>query len=115
MVKAHTNPLRGAMVTIALESGAPSSKITGRRLPRVNVERGIGRCPIQGRVYPVSLTLTVSDTLCVAIGNQLASRETDLEFFGEDRRDGTRKPYIFQELWATAIRAGLSASPRFAA
>ncbi|CAG9182935.1 site-specific integrase [Cupriavidus respiraculi] len=105
-VRAHSNPMLGWIVTLAIESGMRSSEITGLRLSQVDVERRIVRLPDtkNGSIRLVPLTRTATEALRAAIDNPLRPAETDLVFFGEPGRDGKRKPYVFQKLWAAAVQ-----------
>jgi integrase len=105
-VAAHSNPMLGWIVRLAVETGMRSSEITGLRRSQVDVERRLVTLKDtkngSGRVVP--LTRAAAEILRSALDNPVRPIDTDLVFFGEPGRDGKRKPYVFQKLWATIVR-----------
>lgn len=103
---AHSNPMLGWVVRLAVETGMRSSEITGLRRSQIDVDRRIVtlRDTKNGTVRTVPLTRTAAEILRTALDNPIRPIDTDLVFFGEPGRDGRRKPYVFQKLWAGIVR-----------
>ncbi len=105
-VGAHSNPMLGWVVRLAVETGMRSSEITGLRRSQIDVDRRIVtlRDTKNGTARTVPLTRAAADILRAALDNPIRPIDTDLIFFGEPGRDGRRKPYVFQKLWAGIVR-----------
>jgi integrase len=105
-VGAHSNPMPGWIVRFAVETGMRSSEITGLRPSQVDVDRRLVTLKDtkngSGRVVP--LTRAATEILRAALDNPVRPIDTDLVFFCEPGRDGKRKPYVFQKLWAAIVR-----------
>lgn len=103
---AHSNPMLGWIVGLAVETGMRSSEITGLRRSQVDLDRRVVTLKDtkngSGRVVP--LTRGAADILRSALDNPIWPIDTDLVFFGEPGRDGKRKPYVFQKLWAGIVQ-----------
>ncbi|MDL2283867.1 site-specific integrase [Oxalobacter sp. OttesenSCG-928-P03] len=100
-VDAHSNPMLGWIVRIAIETGMRQSEITGIRCSQVDLERRLARLADTknntSRIVP--LTRAATDVFKIAIANPTRPAETDLVFFGEPGRDGKRRPYEFKKAW----------------
>lgn len=105
-VAAHSNPMLSWIVGLAVETGMRSSEITSLRRSQIDVARRIVtlRDTKNGSARTVPLTRTAADILRTALENPIRPIDTDLIFFGEPGRDGKRKPYVFQKLWAGIVR-----------
>jgi len=104
-VAAHSNPMLGWIVRLAVETGMRSSEITSLRRSHVDLDRRVVTLKDtkngHGRVVP--LTRQAAHILCSALENPIRPIDTDLVFFGEPGRDKKRKPYVFQKVWADIV------------
>ena len=108
---AHSNPMLGWIVRLAVETGMRSSEISGLRRPQVDIARRVVRLADTKNGSPrmVPLTRAATVVLSQALEHPIRPIDTDLIFFGEPGRDGQRKPYIFQKLWRDlALKIGLA-------
>lgn len=99
---AHSNPMLGWIVRLALETGMRSSEITGLTRPQVDLNRRVIRLQQtkNGSSRTVPLTHEATRVLREALGNPIRPIDTDLVFFGEPgRTDGKRHPYQFNPMW----------------
>ncbi|EMD9439680.1 site-specific integrase [Burkholderia cepacia] len=103
---AHSNPMLGWIVRLAVETGMRSSEITGLCRSQVDLDRRVVtlRDTKNGSSRMVPLTREAAEVLRAALDNPIRLIDTDLVFFGEPGRDGKRKPYVFQKLWAGIVR-----------
>ncbi len=61
-----------------------------------------------GSARTVPLTRKATDVFHTALSHPVRHFDTDLIFFGEPGRDGTRRPYEFRPAWARTLkRAGI--------
>lgn len=101
-VDKHSNPMLSWIVRIAIETGMRSSEISTLRRTQVDLERRIVRLietkNTQPRTVPLSIAATESFRL--ALNNPVHPKGTDLIFYGEPGRDGMRRPYNFNKVWA---------------
>ncbi len=100
-VDAHTNPMLGWIVRIALETGMRSSEITTLRRSQIDLKRRIARLLETKNTLPrtVPLTATATALFREAIQHPIRPIDTDLIFFGEPGRDGKRRSYNFNKAW----------------
>lgn len=100
-VEAHSNPMLGWIVRIALETGMRSSEITTLRKVQVDLDRRIVRLIETKNTQPrtVPLTLLAAEVFHQAMANPTRPVETDLIFFGEPGKDGQRRAYNFNKAW----------------
>ncbi|AXW22511.1 tyrosine-type recombinase/integrase [Ralstonia solanacearum] len=105
-VSAHSNPMLGWIVSLAVETGMRSSEIATLRRSQVDLNRRVVslRDTKNGSARVVPLTRAAADVLRLALGNPIRPLDSDLVFFGEPGRDGKRRPYVFQKLWASVVR-----------
>lgn len=98
---AHSNPMLGWIVRLAVETGMRSSELSGLRRPQVNIVRRVIRLADTKNGSPRMVPLTRAATVVLgqALEHPIRPIDTDLIFFGEPGRDGRRKPYVFQKLW----------------
>ena len=104
---AHRNPMLGWIVRLAVETGMRSSEITGLHRSHVDLSRRVVtlKDTKNGSARLVPLTRVAGEILRSALDNPIRPLDTDLVFFGEPGRDGKRKPYVFQKLWAGIVQA----------
>jgi integrase len=100
-VDAHSNPMLGWIVRIALQTGMRSSEITTLRLGQVDLERRVVRLVDTKNTQPrtVPLTTIATELFNQAVDNPTRPTETDLIFFGEPGKDGQRRAYNFNKVW----------------
>jgi integrase len=110
-VDAHSNPMLGWIVRIAIETGMRSSEIATLRLPQVELERRIVRLVETKNTLPrtVPLSKAATEAFRLALGNPVRPDGTDLIFFGEPGRDRKRRPYNFNKVWGD-IKKGIGVS-----
>ncbi|OJA44761.1 integrase [Burkholderia ubonensis] len=103
---AHSNPMLGWIVRLAVETGMRSSEITGLRRAQLDLNRRVVtlKDTKNGSARLVPLTRAAVEILRSALDNSMRPDDIDLVFFGEPGRDGRRKPYVFQKLWASIVQ-----------
>nr|NIP47383.1 site-specific integrase [Gammaproteobacteria bacterium]NIP89582.1 site-specific integrase [Gammaproteobacteria bacterium]NIR24415.1 site-specific integrase [Gammaproteobacteria bacterium]NIS06084.1 site-specific integrase [Gammaproteobacteria bacterium]NIU41322.1 tyrosine-type recombinase/integrase [Gammaproteobacteria bacterium] len=111
VVDAHTNPMLGWAVRLALLTGMRQGEILSLRKKQVDLERRVVRLDDtkngDSRVVPLSReAVAVFQT---ALDHPMRkSVRTQLVFFGEPGKDKRRRPYRINKVWAEAVkRAGL--------
>lgn len=102
-VDAHSNPMLGWIVRIAMGTAMRSSEIVGLRLDQVDTDRRIVHLSRtkndSARTVPMSRD--VAGVFRAALANPLRPATCDLVFFGEAGRDGRRRPYVFKKVWSS--------------
>lgn len=100
-VNAHSNPMLGWIVQIALQTGMRSSEISSLRLSQVAIEKRVVRLSNTKNdgARTVPLTKRATEVLRVALDNALRPKDCQLIFFGEPGKDGKRRPYAFTKIW----------------
>ncbi|AAW73853.1 Site-specific recombinase XerD [Xanthomonas oryzae pv. oryzae KACC 10331] len=100
-VDAHSNPMLGWIVRIALETGMRSSEITGLRRNQVDLDRRVVRLQETKNTMSRTVPLTVEATRLFreALNNPVRPIDTNLIFFGEPGRDNKRRAYQFNPIW----------------
>lgn len=98
----HSNPMLGWIVHIAIETGMRSSEIATLRRSQVELGRRIIRLVETKNTQPrtVPLSLAATEQFRLALSNPIRPIDTDLIFFGDPGRDGKRRPYNFNKVWA---------------
>lgn len=100
-VNAHSNPMLGWIVRIALETGMRSSEITSLGRHQVDLKRRVVRLSDtkndSARTVPLSRLAT--DTFQLAMSNPIRPIDCDLVFFGEPGKEGKRSAYAFTKTW----------------
>lgn len=107
----HSNPMLVWIARIALETGMRSSEISTLERHQVDLRDRVVRLTTtkNGDAREVPLSTIAVDTFKRALANPVRPIDSDLIFFGEPGRDGKRRPYEFNKLWATArARAGIN-------
>jgi integrase len=102
-VDAHSNPMLGWIVHIALETGMRSSEILTLQRQQVDLDRRIVRLLETKNTTPrtVPLSVEAARVFREALSNPIRPIDTQLIFFGEPGRDGKRRPYRFSRMWTT--------------
>jgi len=100
-VNAHSNPMLGWIVQIALQTGMRSSEISSLRLSQVAIEKRVVRLSNTKNdgARTVPLTKRATEILQTALDNDLRPKDCQLIFFGEPGKDGKRRPYAFTKIW----------------
>lgn len=100
-VDAHSNPMLGWIVRIAIETGMRQSEITELRLSQVDLKKRVIRLEDtkNNSSRTVPLTRTATEVFKAAVANPTRTKDTDLVFFGEPGRDGIRRKYEFLKTW----------------
>lgn len=109
-VDAHSNPMLGWIVRIAIETGMRSSELLTLRRNQVDLVRRIIRLSDtkNDSARTVPLTMRATEQFRIALANPIRPIDTDLIFFGEPGRDGKRRPYSFHTQWgAVRKKAGM--------
>lgn len=100
-VSAHSNPMLGWIVRIALETGMRSSEITSLRLPQVDLTKRVIRLADtkNDSARTVPLNKRATEVFQAALNNPIRPIDCPLVFFGEPGKDGRRRPYAFTKVW----------------
>lgn len=100
-VDVHSNPMLGWIVRIALETGMRTSEIVTLRRSQVEIDRRIVRLLKTKNTHPRTVPLTAAATQLFrsALAHPVRPLGTELIFFGEPGRQGTRGPYAFDRVW----------------
>jgi len=102
-VNAHSNPMLGWIVRIALETGMRASEISTLRIYQVDLEKRVLRLKDtkndSSRTVPLNRFAT--EAVKSAMNNPIRPVDCDLVFFGEPGRDKKRRPYAFTKVWGT--------------
>lgn len=100
-VDAHSNPMLGWIVRLALETGMRVSEILGITRRQLDLSRRVVRLThtknASSRTVP--LTHEAVRVLQAALDNPIRPIDTDLVFFGEPGHDDKRRPYQFNPVW----------------
>ena len=100
-VNAHSNPMLGWIVRIAIETGMRSSEITGLRCHQVDLQKRVVRLTDtkndSSRTVP--LTKVATETFKTALAYPARPKDCNLVFFGEPGKDDKRRPYAFTKTW----------------
>jgi len=101
-VDQHSNPMLGWVVRIAIETGMRQSEILNLKASQVRLDSRVVHLSDTknktARTVPLSTTAT--EALKCAIDNPLRPKDVELIFFGEPGKDGKRRPYQFNKIWA---------------
>jgi integrase len=100
-VNAHSNPMLGWIVRIALETGMRASEISTLRRHQVDLERRVLRLKDtkNDSARTVPLNRLATKAIESAMNNPIRPIDCDLVFFGEPGRDKIRRPYAFTKIW----------------
>ena len=106
----HSNPFFGWIVRIALYTAMRHGEIISLKRNQVNLERSTVYLPDtkNNEVRTVPLTDKAKEVFRQVLNHPLRPIDSDLLFFGEPGRDGKRRPYTINRVWAEALeRAGI--------
>lgn len=102
----HSNPFLGWIVRIALYTSMRKSEITSLTREQINLEKRTIFLPDtkNGSVRTVPLTNKAYQAIKDALAHPIGPTDTNLIFPGEPGRDGKRKPYVINRVWAQAMK-----------
>lgn len=106
----HSNPMLGQAVRIALYTAMRQGEILSLTRSQVDIKRRIIRLSNtkNGSARTVPLSKRATAILAKAMDNPTRPSDTELLFFGEPGRDGVRRGYRINKVWAAALeRAGI--------
>ena len=103
---AHSNPMFGWIVRLALYTGMRSGEILGLKRSQVDLKKRIVvlRDTKNGSARSVPLSKPATEAMKAALDNPIRPFDTDLIFFGEPGKDGKRRPYTITKIWADLKR-----------
>ncbi len=108
---AHSNPMLGWAVRIALYTAMRQGEILSLTSDQVDLQRRIVRLTEtkNGSARTVPLSKRAIRVLREAMRHPVRPKDIDLIFYGEPGRDGVRRPYRINKVWSEAIkRAGIT-------
>jgi integrase len=108
---AHSNPMLGWIVRIALYTGMRRGEILSLTPDQVDLSRRIIRLneTKNGSARTVPLSKEAVSVFEAALNNPVRPETTDLIFFGEPGADGIRRPYTTNRVWSMALeRSGIT-------
>jgi len=99
---AHSNPMLGWIVRLAIETGMRQSEILNLRRDQIDLRRRVVRLTDtkNNTARTVPLSKAAVSTLEAALANPARPKDVDLVFFGEPGRQGKRRPYQFLKIWS---------------
>lgn len=102
----HSNPIFGWIVRLGLLTGMRTRELVTLTRSQIDIRRRIVKLTEtkNGSVRTVPLSIEATEVFRAALDNPVRPIDTDLVFFGEPGKDGTRRPYIFQKLWGTMLK-----------
>ncbi len=108
---AHSNPMLGWSVRIALYTAMRQGEILSLTKDQVDLQRRIVRLneTKNGSSRTVPLSKRAVRVFREAVGHSIRPEGVDLIFYGEPGRDRVRRPYRINKVWSEAIkRAGIT-------
>jgi len=108
---AHSNPMLGWVVRIALYSCMRQGEILSLTREQVDLNRRIVRLSEtkNGSERTVPLSRRAVKVFQQALAHPVQAADTNLIFYGEPGKDGKRRPYRINKVWSMALtRAGIS-------
>ena len=111
----HSNPMLGWIVRIALYTAMRQGEILSLTRDQVDLTRRIVRLneTKNGSARTVPLSRRAVGVFRQALLHPVRPTDTALIFFGEPGRDGTRRPYCINKVWANALERAQIANLRF--
>jgi integrase len=105
-VDLHPNPMLGWIVRLALETAMRKSEIVSLRKQDINIsKRTILLIDTKnGETRTIPMSLEAERVLNQALNCEERPKDTNFLFFGEPGRDGKRRPYIINKIWAQALK-----------
>ena len=112
---AHSNPMLGWIVRVALHTAMRQGEILSLTRDQVDLKRRVVRLTEtkSGSARTVPLNRAATEVLRQAMRFEVRPIDTSLIFFGEPGRDGRRRPYCFHPAWAGALREARISGLRF--
>ena len=112
---AHSNPMLGWIVRVALYTAMRQGEILTLTRNQVDLQRRVVRLTEtkNGSARTVPLSSVAATALRHAIQFEVRPIDTPLIFFGEPGRDGRRRPYCFHPAWSNALQAAHISGLRF--
>jgi len=112
---AHSNPMLGWAVRIALFTAMRQGEVLSLTLDQVDLRRRIVRLSEtkNGSARTVPLSKRAARVLRQAIDHPVRPKETNLIFYGEPGRDGVRRPYRTNKVWSEALKRAEISDLRF--
>ncbi len=112
---AHSNPMLGWVVRIALYTGMRRGEIATLTRDQVDLSRRIIRLTDtkNGSARTVPLSKNAIKVFEDALNNPISPDDTDLIFFGEPGKDGIRRAYTLNKVWETALKRAKITGLRF--
>ena len=107
---AHSNPFLGWIVRIALYTAMRRSEILNLAKQQINLsKRTVVLFDTKNKeTRTVPLSNKAYEALIEALNHPIRPIDTNLLFYGEPGKDGKRKPYTINKVWAQALkRAGI--------
>ncbi len=111
----HSNPFLGWIVRIALYTAMRHGEIISLKRNQVNLERSTVFLPDtkNNEVRTVPLTNKAKEVFRQVMDHPIRPIDSDLLFFGEPGRDGKRRPYTINRMWAEALQRAEIENLRF--
>lgn len=102
----HSNPMFVWIVKLALYTAMRTNELVTLTRDQVNLKRRIVKLSEtkNGSARTVPLGTEATEVFHEAIHNPIRPIDTSLIFFGEPGKDGKRRPYVFQKLWAKMLK-----------
>lgn len=102
----HSNPMLGWIARIALCTGMRAGEIKSLTRRQFNLEKRTVYLSEtkNGSARTVPLTREAVNIFRMALSNPVRPFDTDLIFYGEPGRDGTRRPYEFRPAWHRTLK-----------
>ncbi len=112
---AHSNPMLGWIVRLAIHTGMRQGEIESLTRDQVDLKRRIIKLTEtkNGSARTVPLTKQAAGVLREALSHPIRPIDTPLIFFGDPGRDGERRPYTFKPAWFHALRSAKIKGLRF--
>ena len=112
---AHSNPMLGWIVRLAMLTGMRQGEIESLTRDQVNLkQRTIELTETKnGSARTVPLPKDAAAVLRAAMDNPVRPIDTALIFFGEPGKDDERRPYVFKPAWLKALRSAKIKGLRF--
>ena len=102
----HSNPFLGWIVSIALYTAMRHGEIISLKRNQVNLERSTVFLADtkNNEVRTVPLTDKAKEVFRQVLDHPVRPIDSELLFFGEPGRDGKRRPYTINRMWAEALK-----------
>ncbi|MBS4096815.1 MAG: site-specific integrase [Sulfuricella sp.] len=104
--EAHSNPMFGWAVKLALHTAMRSNELLTLTRDQVDLRRGVVRLSDtkNGSSRTVPLSPPARAIFQEALDYPIRPIDCNLIFFGEPGKDGKRRPYQFSKLWADTLK-----------